>query len=543
MAGIDKHATTREGTPSQPAGVHITRRALLRQAGITGAAVAAGIWLPGGRLEAAASRDELRIATYQDISQLDPLLTNDTPSSAVYDQLYDRLLLPDEQMRPVPVLAERYTSSPDAKVWTFALRKDVQFHDGGHLTADDVVFSLARILDPANASQKRIQIDMIDHVEATDPYTVRITLKYPYSPFPAAIALQNVVSKSAVQKAGGQFTKHPVGSGPWQFVEWVPNDHVTLARNPRYWGKKTGVARVVFRPVPEASTAAADLLSGGVDIVQSVTAGTLAELRSSPDIQIGTTPGTSYGYVGFRVVRPPFTDVRFREAVYRAWNVDATVKAVFPPEVARRAYACIAPPIWPDDTGYLQSHALAPDPTRAKALFDQLTASGVMPRGYTIKVLTIPDYRQKMFEVLVTSLQQLGVQASLQVTDLATMLRLLTTDENYLFSLVGGGGAPDPDQTMYWLFHTGGPHATFMNIKDPQLDARLLRARQATGQSARSHLYTDIQRYVLLEKIYQIPAYFLNNTNAWTKKVQGFRPSLIQRWNLDTPWANVSLAG
>lgn len=520
----------------------VSRREFLRRAGLTGGAVAAGAWFPG-RASAAAAQDELRIAAYQDISQLDPLLTNDAPSSAVYDQLYDRLLVPDEQLRPVPLLAERFTSSPDAKVWTFFLRKDVVFHDGGRLTADDVVFSLNRILDPANASQKRIQIDMIDHVDAVDPSTVRISLKYPYSPFPAAIALQDVVSKAAAQKAGDQFTKHPVGSGPFQFVEWAPNDHVALARNTRYWGRRAGVARAVFRPVPEASTAAADLLSGGVQIVQNVTAGTLAELRGAPNVQIGTAQSTSYGYVGFRMFQPPFTDVRFREAVYRSWDVDATIKAVFPPEVGRRSYACIAPPIWPDDTAYLKAHAYPPDPARAKALFDELTASGVMPRGYTFKVLTLADYRQQMFEVLVTSLQQIGVRAQLQVVDLATMLNLLKTNDNYMFALVGGGGAPDPDQTLYWLFHTGGPHAQFMNIKDPELDDRLLRARQATGYAARSRLYTDIQRYVMIEKIYQIPAFFQNNTNAWTKSVQGFRPSLLPRWNLATPWANVSLGG
>jgi len=541
MARLSAARVTAHGN-GEPGISRITRRDLLRHAGIVGGTVATGLWRPGHAFGAAPA-DELRIATYQDISQLDPLLTNDAPSSAVYDQLYDRLLVPDEALRPVPVLAERYTSSPDAKTWTFFLRKDVVFHDGGHLTADDVVFSLSRILDPANASQKRIQIDMIDHVEAVDPYTVRIALKYPYSPFPAAIALQDIVSKASVEKGGNQFTKHPVGSGPFQFVDWVPNDHVTLARNPRYWGRRAGVARVIFRPVPEASTAAADLLSGGVHIVQNVTAGTLAEMRRAPNIQISTTPGTSYSYVGFRVVQPPFTDVRFREAVYRSWDLDATIKAVFPPEVGRRAYACISPPIWPDDTAYLQAHAFPPDPARAKALFDQLTASGVMPRGYAVKVLVIPDYRQKMFEVLATSLQQVGVRATLQVVDLATMLNLLKTNDNYIYSLVGGGGAPDPDQTLYWLFHTGGPHAQFQNLKDPELDARLLRARQATGQAARSRLYTDIQRYVLLEKIYQIPAYFLNNTNAWSKSVRDFRPSLLyQRWNLDTPWSNVSLA-
>jgi peptide/nickel transport system substrate-binding protein len=522
---------------------HKTRREFLRTVAIAGGTVAASAMVPWRWTSAAPGlTGVLRIATYQDISQLDPLRSNDTPSFVIYDQIFERLLLPNEKMEPTPWLAERFTSSPDAKIWTFYLRKGVTFHDGGPLTAEDVKFSLDRILDPANASQKRSQIDMIQKVEAVDSHTVRITLQYSYSPFPATIAQQHIVSKAAAQKSGDQFTKNPIGSGPLQFVDWVTNDRVTLQRNPRHWSLKPGVERVVFRPIPEASTAAAELLSGGVDIVQNVTAGTLAQLRAAPNVTIGTNQGTSYGFFGFRMVRPPFTDTRFREAVYRAWNLDAAINAVFPPEVGRRAYAVISPPIWPDDTAYLKSRAYTQDTQRARGIFNELMGAGVMPRDYTIRVISLPDVRARLSEILVSSLQQAGVRASLQITDLATLINLLRTDENYIYSLVGGGGAPDPDQSLYWLFHTGGPHPTFLNLSDRVLDNRLLRARQAFGREARARLYTDIQRHVLLEKIYHMPAYYLNNTHAWSARVKGFSPSIMQRWNLATPWATVSLA-
>lgn len=547
MKSRDRSKPSYEGEYDEPrrqSRWRTTRREFLRTAAIAGGTMAASSLVPWRWASAgSAPQGTLRIATYQDISQLDPLLSNDTPSFVVYDQIYERLLLPDEQMQPTPWLAEKYVSSPDAKVWTFTLRTGVTFHDGGPLTAGDVVFSLNRILDPANASQKRSQIDMIEKVEAVNPSTVRITLQYSYSPFPAAIAQQHIVSKAAAQKYGDQFTKHPVGSGPFQFVDWVTNDRVTLARNPHHWSLKPGVNQVVFRPVPEASTAAAELLSGGVDIVQNVTAGTLAQFRGAPNLTVGTTQGTSYGFFGFRMVRAPFTEPRFREAVSRSWNLDAAVNALFPPEVGRRAYAVISPPIWPDDTTYLKAHAYSYDPARAKAIFTELLDSGIMPRDYTIRVVALPDVRGKLSEILVSSLQQIGVRASLQITDLATMLNQLRTSENYIYSLVGGGGAPDPDQSLYWLFHTGGPHPTFLNLSDPVLDNRLLRARQASGREARSRLYTDIQRHVLLEKVYHMPGYYLNNTHVWSNRVQGFKPSLVQRWNLATPWATVSIKG
>jgi ABC-type transport system substrate-binding protein len=142
----------------------------------------------------------------------------------------------------------------------------------------------------------------------------------------------------------------------------------------------------------------------------------------------------------------------------------------------------------------------------------------------------------------VSSLQQAGVRASLQLTDLAAMINALRTNENFIYSLQGAGSNPDPDQALYWLFRTGGPHATFLNLSDPVLDSRLLRARQASGREARSRLYTDIQRHVLLENIYHMPAYFWNQTHAWNARVKGFAPSIVLRWNLCTPWATVTLA-
>jgi peptide/nickel transport system substrate-binding protein len=218
------------------------------------------------------------------------------------------------------------------------------------------------------------------------------------------------------------------------------------------------------------------------------------------------------------------------------------VNALLPAEIGRRAYAVISPPLWPDDTAYLKAHAATYDPNRAKALFAELMDSGVMPRDHIIRVISLADVRARLSEILVSSLQQVGVRATLQITDAATFINNIgRANENSIYSLIGTTGNPDPDQSLYWLFHSGGPHPAFLNLSDPVLDARLLRARQAFGREPRSRLYTDIQRHVLLEKIYHMPAYFLNNTHAWTSRVQGFQPSIISRWTLATPWATVSL--
>src|SRR5205807_7240018 len=181
----------------------------------------------------------------------------------------------------VPALAESWDVSPDAKAYTFRLRRGVRFHDGTPFGAEAVKFTLDRVVDPATkAGQSHDQLGPYDRTEIVDDSTVKIVMKQPYAPLLTNLnGYLGIVSPTAVEKMGlAEFARHPVGSGPFMFKEWVPKDHVTLVKNPDYnWGssyfKHTGPAyldQVIFKIIPEESVRTGTLKTGETQIIDEV---------------------------------------------------------------------------------------------------------------------------------------------------------------------------------------------------------------------------------------------------------------------------------
>jgi len=237
----------------------ITRRGALKMAG----AVALPALIPWAR---AAEPSVLRMAFAVQPATLDPQkmrVGGLEYNAAVY--CFNRLTQQDPQLQVQPDLATSWEASEDLKTWTFHLRPGVKFHDGKPFDASDVVFTYKRILDKEVASVLRVNFSIVTNIEAVDPLTVRFTLSSPYADFAAATAGYQalIVSESIVDT----LTTHPIGTGPFRFVEYRPGDQMTLERNPDYFlpGVPT-IDRAILRIIPEYTTAVAALESGAVDV-------------------------------------------------------------------------------------------------------------------------------------------------------------------------------------------------------------------------------------------------------------------------------------
>jgi peptide/nickel transport system substrate-binding protein len=245
---------------------------------------------------------ELRWALYVTVppAWLDPAEVQGfiTPFWILY-ALHDALVKPMPGNIMTPSLAESWTLSPDQRVYEFKLRQGLKFHNGDPFTAEDVKFSFLR------AKSARILKEQVRDVEIVDPYRVRFHLREPFPDFMAfygtlATAASWVVPKSYVEKVGDDgFKKHPIGLGPYKFVSNTPGVEVVLEANESYWRKMPSVKRLVLKSVPEATTRAAMLKRGEVDIAYLLDAPAALELKRDPKFRVAFSGAIGIHFLEF----------------------------------------------------------------------------------------------------------------------------------------------------------------------------------------------------------------------------------------------------
>lgn len=507
-----------------------------------GSPAAAGAGAPSGQGQAKEKvGGTLTIATPKDAIKLDPGRTNDQPSMAVIDQIFDTLVALNKNQELVPAVAESWTVSPDGKSWTFKIRKGIQFHDGSELTAEDVAFSFQRILDvPEAESQKRSKISMISKITVVDPNTVRFDLAYPYAPFLGA-ARQHIVPKKVVESVGeAAFAKQPVGSGPFKFKSWKRDEGITLVRHENYWRKKPNLDSVVFRPIPDATVAGMAGITGEVDVVEDLS-GQLIGRATEAKLRVDRVEGMNYFWIGFTQYAPPYNNLKFRQMVAHAIDLDQAIPTIFQ-DAATRAYGPVAPGLWPRDLEAMKAGAPKPDRTRAAQLFDELVKEGVMTKTAPVLFHVNNDPpRQKLAEYVVTSLKEIGVNAQLKVDEWTPYLANLTKDKQGQMYILGTTPAiMDPDAVFNWLFSSeSNQGGVILGLKKSAIDDQLLEARQTNDRAKRETIYKDVQKKVMLEQIYHIPAYHRNVVRAIHPRVHDLATSPLGDWPLVTADANV----
>lgn len=494
---------------------------------------------------------ELIIAGAKDVIGLDPIQQNDLDSHVVLDLIMDTVGLLEADGTISPHLAESWDISEDGLTYTYHFREGVMIHDGSEFTADDVIFTIDRIMeDKYPEGRKKEKIGMIDSYRKIDDYTVEITLQFPYTPFPAAFGVQYITPKAAVERLGDEgFTKAPIGMGPFKFVEWRPNDFVALEGFDDYWLVEPALDKVTVRPIPENSVAVANLIAGDVDLISDVVGPNLQQLQGAADrgIEVLNGDGNSYFFAGFRMVNPPFTDVRFRKAVYMASDFDAAIQAIFPPEIAKRAYGTVPPGLWPEDGDYLAGLALQQDQDGAKALIQELIDEGVMAADEKVIVAPPPDdARISVAEVMVTDLQSIGVNAEILKVDWGTYTDVISGDENLIFMLGTVPAIPDPDANVRWLFGLDSAHSNYLNLPEfeeyPGWDALITQAQKSQDHDERVQIYTDMVR-TMMELVIHIPLYNKNKVMAKRDYVKDFKVTPRSGYDLVRPWANVHIEG
>lgn len=401
-----------------------------------------------------------------DAATLDPHLQWDTDSYMVYRNIFDNLVTRDRDGKIVPQVAKSWKYLDDKTV-EFEIRNDIKFHDGTPMTAEDVLFSIRRIINPAFKSPQLSQFDQIDTVEAAGPTKVVMKTKSAYPALMAQLVKMSIVPKAYVEKVGDQkFNVEPMGSGPYKFKSWQKGIGTNLEANEAYWGGKPPFKNVSFRLVPDLSTRVADLRTGKADLTRSLTADQAQQLKSEKSLQVLSGPTERIGYMFINAMHGPTDDKRVRQALAYAIDKKTIIEALL------QGYADpVDVMLTPASAGYVSDVKGYPyDPAKAKALIKEAGAE-----GKTLTFLTSPVYDARIVQAIQQMLGDVGLKVEIQTMDQPTFLRRRQgrPDEAGNLSLGRWSCAcQDADGVIFPLFRTGGIWSKFSNpAYDKEVDA------------------------------------------------------------------------
>lgn len=462
----------------------VARRAFLRGALALAAASASGglaaCWPkpgPAGRLVVALGTDP---------ATLDPLLQTGLIEASVYGNVFDPLLGLDEHGRLVPALAESYRAI-DERTWEFRLRRGVVFHNGEPFDAASVRATVERMLDPASKSPVRAQLGAIERVETPDPHTAVIVTRRPFAPLLAELTGLMMLPPRALAEAGPDgFGRRPVGTGPFRFVEWIRDDHLTLEANEAHWRGAPSARRLEFRPIPDGASRVAALIAGQVDLVAGVPVH-LAPSLNRPGLQLVERPGIQTLYVRLNARKPPLDDARVRRALALAVNVEQLLEAAYGGHARR-----VNGPYPPEVFGYDASvPSLAHDLQRARALLREAgLGSGLRlvfetPRGRYPGDDQVP-------EMLAGAWGEIGARVEVRSVEWSTYLAKLQAGQGeHLFLLAGTNRTFDPHFTIVRLYASASPFGLHY-YGNPQVDALADEAAATPEAERRRTLYARI---------------------------------------------------
>ena len=445
-----------------------------------------------------------------DPATLDPARISDSYSRSVAQQLFDGLVQFDQTLTISPALAQFWKSSRDGLIWTFTLRKGVRFHHGRELTADDVAYSLSRILDPKTRSGaadlfigikgaeefRSGRASNVAGIKVLSRHTVEVTLSEAFAPFASVLAVGHakIVPRDLVEQQGEAFGMHPVGTGPFTFVRWDRSKEIMLTANPAYFDGAPKIAQLVYRIFPGEDFEAMYSEFAGLRLEDSpIPTSDYRRILGSPNQIYVKRPLFSVRFYGFNTRVRPFNDRRVRQALIhaidRATVIDETFLGRYIP--ARG----ILPPGTQGYNPKLRGYAY--DLQKAR---DLLTEAGY-PGGRGLPPIEIWSSVRDRVMVEHTQLRRyleaVGLHPQFHYeTHWPTFARLLGDGKLPVFLYAWNADVPDPDNFLNKLFHSRSPR-NFFGYANAVVDDLLVTARKEHDLQRRVELYRRAEQMII----------------------------------------------
>ncbi|MEX0760214.1 MAG: ABC transporter substrate-binding protein [Tistlia sp.] len=463
---------------------------------------------------------------------LDPQAVTAVNDFRILMNLYDGLVrYKDGTLEVEPALAESWTISEDGTTYTFALREDVTFHDGTPFDAEAVKFAFERMLDESHPQHDTGPFPLafffsaVESVTAEDSHSVVFQLKEPYAPFLSNLAYPTglIPSPSAIEAEGKDFGRNPVGTGAFRFEEWDSNTKVVATRNADYWDGPPALEAVVFRPITDANTRVAEMLSGGIDVMVEVPPDNVATFTDDGGFALHEQAGPHLWFLILNVKEGPFADKRVRQAANYAIDKRALVENVL------QGTAEIAAGPTPPAFSWAYNEALEPyphDPDKARALLAEAGAEGAELTMYVTQGGSGMLDPVPMGSAIQADLAEVGLEVEIESYEWNTFLGKVNPGlEGKADMAQMAWMTNDPDTLPYLALRSdampdqGGFNSGYYS--NPEVDALLEQARRSTEQSERAALYKQMQEIVREDAPWVFVANWKQNA-VTSERVEGF---------------------
>ena len=479
------------------------------------------IWLAIGVLLAAPATapaqpaSELRVALPWTPENLDPTMNLSSIRAAVGVSIFDSLVGRAADNRIVPQLAESWRLLDDL-TWQFKLRKGVVFHDGEPFNAEAVRFTIERVLDPNQKSPNRANIAEIAKVEVLDDFTVNLVTRQPYAALlNRLIDFPIVPPKYTAEKGNAAVALRPVGTGPFRFVELVKDDHLVVEAFDRHWRGAPKIRRIVFKPIPEPFTRAAALRNNEMDLVTTLPPNLAREVDRVAGIRVHRVPSTWIIYLGLNAFKKPLSDVRVRQALNYATDVDAIIRNVLDGNGRR-----LEGPLTPQMFGFDASvRGYTHDPAKAR----RLLAEAGYPDGLEI-TLEAPAGRyqgdKEIAEALGGQWAKAGFKPRVQVAEWGAYFKRYLSKQFQDAYLLGLGGPMQDGDELYNLVSSKGRGLYYKNEK---VDLLFDQGRSTMDPAKRRKVYSELARVMVEDATWvylmqQVDIYATRDRLAWTPR-------------------------
>lgn len=473
-----------------------------------------------------------------DASNLIPILASDSASHSIAGLIYNGLVKYDKDMNIVGDLAESWDISDDGLVITFHLRKGVKWHDGKPFTAKDVLYTYQVTVDPKTPTAYAGDFLKVKKAEVLDDYTFRVTYDKPFAPslisWSSAILPRHLLEGQDITKSS--LARHPVGTGPYLFKEWLAGQKIVLVSNADYFEGRPYVDGHVTRIIPDMATMFLELRARNIDMMG------LTPLQYTRQTENNLFRQSfdkyrylafAYTYLGYNLKHPFFADKRVRQAISYAINKEEIISGVLL-GLGKPATGPYKPGTWAYNEN-VKTYSYNPQKAREllrAAGWTKTNNDGFLEkdgRPFTFELITNQgnETRQKCAEIIQRQLKEVGIDVKIRILEWAAFINDFINKRRFEAVILGWTIPLDPDAYDVWHSSKTAPEElNFISYKNPEVDALLEKARSTFDQKLRKKYYDRFQEILVEDQPYTF-LYVPDELVIISKRFRGIEPAPI----------------